>query len=166
MTTPGHGILGALNCCDCMGHLTINDVLMHTPAFCVIDLIDLWMPPPTRGDNVPLPRRTGTLAKPVYITETDVALPIWISGACDKDGDIDSDGSMMRLQRNLAYLTDNVMDPTGWASTKAASASLLLPDGITTIAADVQPRALTTVKHTAELLRAVLDIRIPAGRFS
>lgn len=155
---------GALACCPCTGHLTINGINMHTPAWCIVDLIELWMPPKTRGVNIVIPHVSGTRARPYRITETDYSLPMMISGAVDQFGAPDAAGVMARLWKNMKYLHDNVTDPPT-APTATVPASLLMPDA-TTLTADVQVIGMTLGYHIAELTKATLDIRIPAGRFT
>lgn len=164
MSDDGHsGAGGALAVCACMGHLTINSVLMHTPAWCVLDLIQLWLPPKIRGTNLLIPRVVGTRPRPVRITETDYSLPMAISGAVDQDGIVDPDGVLMCLYRNLQYLQTNVTDPPT-PPTATVPASLELPNG-DVLTAEIQVLGITVSDHVKMLTNAVLDIRIPAGRF-
>lgn len=166
---------GAICPSDDFGVLTFNpgsvaagayETRMDTPAWYVTDLTELWMPPAQRGSNVIIPHASGTRAYRRRITETEVALPMVISGAVDQDG-MAWPNVLEGLRLNIEWLGENVVDPPlDGSATRAAT--LTSPDGLTTLTADVQVLALERgALHIGELVtQAVLHILIPAGRFA
>lgn len=151
-----------LNCGTATGELTINGVSMHTRAWCCTDLLELWTFQSTRGENVTLPGAAGRRPYPVRIEEAHYSLPMGLTGRVDRFG-VPASDHFLQLQANIDYLRANVVDPTVDATVPA---TLLMPDG-TTRTADVQVLALTPGVHgAAELALAVLELRVPAGRFA
>ncbi len=169
MTYPG-----ALNCCtECTGELIINvggsdpglvETTMHTPAWCCVDLTPLYMGGETRGGNVTVPGAIGTRAQRRRIDETEYSLPFGISGVTDKDGTLASNPHT-QLYTNIAYLRENVVDPPPNGA-KTRTAQLTLPDGMTVLTADIQVISLQEADHLGPLIRAVMKIMIPLGRFT
>ena len=166
---------GAICSSDDFGVLTFNpgsfdfgtyETRMDTPAWYVTDLTELWMPPAQRGSNVIIPGAHGTRPYRRMKTETDVGLPMVISGAVDQFGT--PFGNVLEgLRLNLEWLGENVVDPPPDGSA-TRSATLTSPDGLSLLTADVQVLALDRgSEHLDELVtRAVLHVRIPAGRFA
>lgn len=124
---------GALNCDTCYGQLTIGDVSMHTPAWCLLDLSELWSTPALRGSNRLIPGRQGRKPYRRRLDETQMSLPLLITGYCDSDGRAYSTIGLdlfQGLEANMAYLQNNVALPPDTAdSTRVAT--LTLPSGNT-----------------------------------
>lgn len=159
-----HGADGALSACTCTGHLVINGVSMHNPAWCVLDVIELWPGnAKQRGDNVIVEGVDGQLAYPMEIEQTDYLLPLMVSGELDHMGNPDSDGTMARLYRNLAYLRSLVYGPVD-GTTATWDAHISLPTG-GTVYADVQVLDIARVWHFRQLTKTTLTLRVPAGEF-
>lgn len=159
-----HGADGALSACTCTGHLVINGVSMHNPAWCVLDLIELWGPPATRGDNVTIGGSPGQEPYAMEIEQTDYHLPLLVSGTLDHMGNPDNDGVMARLYRNLAYLRSLVFGPVDGV-TATWDAHIDLPTG-DRVDAEVQVLAIDPVYHFRQIHKAILVLRVPAGEFS
>lgn len=147
------------------GALTINSVLLHTPAYCMVDLLELWgFGVEVRGTNTVIPLADGTDPNPVRITETHHTLDMAITGRRDRFGVL-SAAPMLQLQANIDYLRANVVTPPA-APTSTVPASLLMPDG-STRTADIQVLGLDLGDHIAPYaLEAFLHIVIPAGVFA
>lgn len=143
------------------GELFINSISMHTPAWCVLDLLPLWAFPATRGGNVIVPGASGQRAYPRRIDETTYSLEMVIVGDVDQSGD-PYDNPLVGLQTNLEYLWDNVVSPPD-APTATRPAELDMPDG-STRSDDVQV-ALELGRHGAHDVLAVLELTVPSGRF-
>lgn len=164
---------GSLDCCtECTGELIFNpggvtdgfqEVTMHTPAWCCVDLTPLWAGADTRGGNVMLPGSAGTFAYPRRKDETDYQLPLAISGVTDQTGLLAAD-ARTQLYTNITYLRTNVINPPD-ASTATRSATLTLPDGITVLTAEVQVVKFQQGEHLGPIVKAMMTIRIPAGQF-
>ncbi len=77
---------GPLNCDPCYGTLTINDVLLHTPAWCLPDLSALWGSFELRGANRLIPGRRGRKPYVRRADETRYSLPLLVTGYCDAAG--------------------------------------------------------------------------------
>lgn len=70
----------------CYGELIINDVTLHTPAWCVTDLSELWGSFELRGSNRLIPGMRGRKAYVRRVDETRYSLPMVITGYCDPNG--------------------------------------------------------------------------------
>lgn len=145
------------------GALTINGVDMHTPAWNVLDCTPLWLYVETRGQNIVLPGTSGTYAYPRRVHEARHSLQMAITGFVDSSGVPNAD-PWAGLQENIDYLRDNVAEPPT-PPTSTVSASLVMPDG-STRTADIQVVAFTIGEHYHVATAAILDIVIPAGRFT
>lgn len=124
------GAAGPINCDDCYGTLTINDVLLHTPAWCLTDLSELWGSFDYRGSNRIIPGRRGRKPYKLRADQTRYSLPFLIVGYSDQNGnvyydeysdtysDVYSQGSVVMwqqgLETNVAFLQNafHLDDPT------------------------------------------------------
>lgn len=86
MTQTFLSAAGPLNCDDCYGTLTINNVLLHTPAWCLTDLSELWGSFDYRGSNRIIPGRRGRKPYVLRADQTRYSLPFLIIGAYDENG--------------------------------------------------------------------------------
>jgi hypothetical protein len=153
--------LGILNDVECNGTLTINGVLMHNQAWAMIDLGDLWLPPKTRGSNVVIPGAVGRRAYPVRADETTYSLPMLISGVAAPGGVMYSD-AMVGLETNIGLLADVfVPDP----NVATVTASLEMPSGAVRTA-EVQIVGVKLGKQVGPVMRAILEMVVPAGGFA
>lgn len=146
------------------GHLLINGVSLHTPAWTMLDLIELWMPPELRGANVIIPAARGRRAYPMRVDETDYLLPMNVSGAVDQMNVPDDDGFMACLSRNLKFLNDFVVGPKD-GTTATWAAELSLPTGVI-LEAEVQVLGIRPSRHVAEWTSCTMTLRIPDGEFT
>jgi hypothetical protein len=144
------------------GLLTINGILMHTPGYTMGDnLIDLWVPGVTRGNNVVLPHLSGTRPYAHRLTETPYSLEINFVGDADSSGvGVAAADRMEQLQANIAEVVTGLPVP----SVGTVSASLELPSG-DTITADIQVLQLIPGTRTQDMLYATLEIIVPSGAF-
>lgn len=122
---------GPLNNTSCYGSLTIDDISMHTPAWHIPDLSQLWSTPPLRGANRLIPGRQGRKPYKRRKDEAQYTLPILITGYCDSYGvpytNLGIDW-MQGLEANVAFLQNNVAFPPNNAdSTRLAT--FVLPSG-------------------------------------
>jgi hypothetical protein len=144
------------------GQLTINGLLMHTPAYTMIDLTELWLPGPTRGANVVLPHVSGTRPYAHRLTEAPHSLPMAFVGDADSGGTGIAPGDRMsQLQANIEEVIAGIPVP----SVGTVSASLVLPDS-TTLTADIQVNQIVFGSRTQDMVQATLEILIPAGVFA
>lgn len=145
----------------CFGALTLNGVYMHTYAWDIIDLTELFLPPQTRGGNVVVPGAQGRRPYPLRADETRYSLPMVISGVTDEAG-IPYADPYIGLQTNLTALTAVFQnDPTSPGFT----ANLDTPDG-TILSAFVQVASVKLGNRMGPIIRATLDLVIPAGGFA
>lgn len=156
-----------LNCDGKDGTLVINNVSMNCPAWCTIDLRDLWMPGAIRGGDLLLPGAPGVRARRRRRTVTTYSVKFVISGLAERTGlqpyGAGSAGRMRQLQENLDYLRTNVLDPvTTGNGTRAAT--LTMPSGATRTAL-VHVLGLTLSQAWPAGLTTTLDLSIPAGVF-
>ncbi len=156
--------MAGLDCCtDCSGELTINSISMHTYAWCCTDLFDLWLPPPTRGDNIIIDERPGQRPYWKQIDQSNHSLPMIISGLTDQYGVPAADFNA-QLLTNFDYLVNNVILPPT-APTATVSAQLVLP-GAVTRTAEIQVVGFNKVAAVNYTFIGTLEITIPEGYFT
>lgn len=157
----------AIDCCESIGELAIQGetdlVSLHMPSWCVVSLVDLYMPPAVRGRNVLIPGASGTRAYPLRITETDYSLPMLIGGLQPDGSEPTAGQEIQQMLDNLAYLRAEILDPPA-APTATRAATLTMPD-LTVLNAAVQVLGLTMGFHIGDFMRVMLELRIPAGGF-
>lgn len=152
---------GVIDCRPCNGELEIDGISLHTPAWCITDCIQLWLPNATRGQNVIIPGANGKRAYPMRRDEANYSLPMAITGYVDEFGDRYAD-PWDGLQYNIAFLYANLVDVTIYANTLPAT--LTMPD-LSVRTAEVQIRGLNLGDQPAPLRRATLELVVPSGRF-
>lgn len=155
---------GELCCSTTTGHLAIDGVSMHTGAWCCLDLRPLYFSAKKRGENVVIPGASGQRAYPMRKDQTDVTLRMLISGAVNVVGTPSPHGPIRGLWDNLDFLDTYVVGPPA-APTATRTATVTLPGGLVKTAA-VQVVDLVRGEGTAELIRAGLVLRLPAGRLT
>jgi hypothetical protein len=152
----------------CNGKLEIGVGLypLNCPAWDIVNLAPLWIEDEFRGENLALPRIPGARAFPKRLAQAEHDLVLWMRGDSDKDG-VAHPEVWQGLSDNIDALKANVIDPPA-APTAIRSATLTLPDGVTTRTADVQFGPLRIEGDLDDPLEAIftLTIIIPAGRFT
>lgn len=159
---------GPLRCADCHGHLTIDDVNLHTPAWCLIDLSDLWGTQDLRGANRVIPGMRGRKAYRRRIDQTRFQLPFVISGACDENGFLYADAGLgwpEGLEANVAYLQNylSAVDTDRGDSTRRAT--FTLPSG-NVRRSWVQVLGIRGGLVDGGIMRATLDLLDVEGKLS
>lgn len=165
MSTPG------LDCDTCQGELTLNAVGMHRPAWCMLDIVPLWMGGAVRGSDVLIPGVEGVIAYRRRFTVTQHSLPMLIAGEVDPTGAVVAAGPWVGLQGNIDYLRASVIDPTN-VGDGTIPGSIVMPDG-TVRTADVHVLGLALGRRGIGVHKrwrgvgqlATLELSIPAGRF-
>lgn len=155
------------------GQLAIDGVSMHTPAWNVLTVVELWMPGNQRGLDRLLPLTPGVQAHQRRLTVTRHSLPMVIVGEVDENGDPNAD-LWAGLEANVATLHASVVAPTGVGDGTRA-ATLTMPSGAVRNA-DIHVEGLAagrTIEGTNQstglpgvLMLATLEISIPAGEFA
>lgn len=158
------------------GILTINAggvggtaVALNGPAWDVPLLAKMWVEHAVRGDNQTLPGAPGRRSYPRRVDQKDHTLHLTVLGWVNVAGtaytaaDVNSG---MAMYTNLQYLWTNVFSPVT-TGRGIRPASLLLPDGTTTLTADVQLTPLVTVGEDFNVFEQdfTFTLTIPAGRF-
>lgn len=145
-----------------VGLLTVNSMLLHTPAYTMGDnLIDLWLPGVTRGSNVVLPHLSGARPYAHRLTETPHSLEMNFVGDADSAGvGVALADRMEQLQANIAEVVAGIPIP----SVGTVEAELEMPNG-DVWTADIQVLQLVPGARTQDMLYATLEIIIPAGEF-
>lgn len=148
-------------------------LLLHTPAYNVTDVLDLWVEAARRGQNRLLPTTAGTIAYRRRTTQTDHLLPIAVCGDCDRNGVLYAD-PWIGLETNLEFLRVQLLaDPGTTAGTR--NARITMPSGVDRSAAihclGIERGA--TLQGTNQqsggagvVMLGQLAISIPLGRFS
>ena len=150
---------------DTTERLVIDGVSLSTRAWWIDDLTPLMEEAEQRGTDRIIPGTPGVVAYPRLRTVTRKLLPMMVNGIYDHLGAAYSDPKV-GLETNIAYLNTNVVAPPG-TSDGTRSATWHLPDGSTTRTASVHVLSLTLgVKESAKWRSAVLELSIPAGRFT
>ncbi len=148
-------------------------LLMHGPAWNVLDCLDLWVEANKRGQDRLLPTTAGVVAYKRRTTATDHLLSLAVCGDCDRNGVTNAD-PWVGLQANLAYLYDQiVVTPSTTAGTR--NARLTMPNGTDRSAAThvlgiERGPSMEGTNVLSGLAGVVvicsLSISIPSGRFA
>lgn len=142
------------------GTLEIDNVLLHTPAWCAVDLSELWGTPDYRGDDVLIPHRAGR--KP-YLRRKDTtrySLPMMVTGYCDQFGSPNADYAA-GLEENVTYLLTYVALPTN-VGDGTRTAVWTLPSG-TVHTAQIHVLGLKGDLLPGALYRPTLEISVPGA---
>lgn len=142
------------------GSLAIDSVSLHTPAWCVMDLSDLWGTPNYRGADVLIPHQAGQ--KP-YIRRKDTtqySLPMIVTGYCDQFGAVNANYDI-GLQENVEYLMTYVALPTNTGD-GTRTAVWTLPSG-STVTAQIHVLGLRGQLLPGALYRPTLEISVPGA---
>lgn len=157
-----------LNGVGCTGTLTIDGVLLNTPAWDITDLTTLWVETTVRGNDRLLPGVAGVIPYRRRLDVMSYSLPMLVSGDVNEDGD-DYPDAWVGLETNLQTLYDDVVQPTN-VGDGTRPAVLTMPSGLERCA-DVHVLGLRVSSAVGAgtrqaLVRAVLQLSIPAGRFA
>lgn len=150
-----------LTCDPCYGTLTIDNVLLHGPAWCIPDLSELWgdpVPRTTRG--VTIPHREGRKTYAPVNDETFYSFPFLLTGYCDQNGDPYPNFDV-GLETNRAYLATYVTLPTNIGD-GTRECVWTLPSG-NTITTDVTVLGLRGRLRPGALFRGTLDLKCSTG---
>lgn len=143
---------------------TVKDGIdMHTPAWTVVDVTSLWMGADVRGEDRLLPGVAGVIPYRRRNTVTQHSLPMIIIGSRNRLGVAYSD-MWVGLESNINYLRTNVVNPTN-VGDGTRSATLRMPSGALRTA-NIHILRLSLGEIKSGIMRATLDISIPAGVFA
>ncbi len=149
------------------GKLTINSLSLHTAAWLVLDVRQLFIPTAFRGSNVITPSAAGTRAYPVRIDEVTHSLPMWITGTHTSTGGTNSN-RFTGHRVNVDALRSSLLSPTTAATLNATLTSV--PGTTKTYSAGVQVLGLDLdgfdPSNQRLITKALLHVRIPPGRFT
>lgn len=154
--------------CDygCTGTLTIDGVLLNTPAWDIPNLARLWIEAAVRGDNRALAGvAAGRRGNPRRYDVTEFDLAFAITGVVNEAG-TPYLNEWVGVQTNLATLWTGVFQPvTTGRGTRAAT--LVLPSGTSRVA-DVQVEPLTFPNDINDpaFVEAVIHLTVTSGRFA
>ena len=144
------------------GDLTINGVEMMTPAWVVVDILDLLSPlNAIRGSDIVIPTVTGRRNFPRRRDEAVYSLRMACTGQVDISGTPYSNTNV-GLRINLEYLRDNVVLPSLIAPVPGV---ITLPDSGTR-SADVIVTSFKLGERTGPIVLAVMELTVPAGFFT
>lgn len=142
------------------GTLTIDGVMMHCPAFAVLDVAKLWEGPDQRGDDVKIPGRPGVLATPRRADVTPVTLRLVIDGRMDRLGN-EWPTPAQGLLENVLWLRENVTDPT-YIGDGTRTVSLTSPDGSRTFEGPAHV-SMVPGARLGPVARYALSLSLPDG---
>lgn len=142
------------------GTLTIDGVVMHCPAFVVLDVDRFWLGPDQRGADLMIPGRPGVLPNPRRADVTQVQLRLIVDGRLDRLGG-EWPNPNQGLHENLTWLRQNVTDPT---YTGDGTRTLLLtsPDGSTTYTGPAHV-SMSQGARVGPIMRGLLRLSLPDG---
>lgn len=153
----------------CLGKLEVNVGLfpLNCPAWDVLNLDVLWpgVNETVRGENLALPRLTGTRGYPRRLDEAQHNLILWVRGDVNQAGVPNSD-PWQGLFNNLGTLRSNVFAPID-SGDGTRPVTLTTPDGLSTLTADCQFEPLRPQGEIEDPNEAIytFTMAIPAGRF-
>jgi hypothetical protein len=147
------------------GKLTINSINMHTAAWLVTDVRPLYIPQQFRSGNVVIPGAAGQRAYKYRVDEANHSLPMYLTGLYTSTGGAQAN-RFTGLRINLETLRAGILTPPTTAATLAATITSV-PGTTKTYSAGVQVEGIELGnENERNLVRAVLHLRVPAGRFS
>jgi hypothetical protein len=145
-----------------VGDLTIDGFAMNTPAWRVVNLFELWLPAPQRGQDVIRPGVDGSYAVRRFRATRRVSLQMFVSGEVDAFGDPYSD-PFAGMAANLYAFNVNLVAPTGTGD-GTRSMVLTLPDGWTrTGDVHVTGMEVSEMRRNARYCYATIEVSIPGG---
>lgn len=146
------------------GKLTINSLNMHTAAWLVTDIRPLYVAQKFRVNNVLIPNANGQRAYRYRIDEATHSLPMFITGQHTSTGGTNSN-RFSGFITNWNALRTALLTPTTAAGLAATITSV--PGSTKTYSATVQVEGIDLGNEDSNrFTRAVLHLRVPAGRFS
>lgn len=146
------------------GNLTIGGVAMFCPAWRVDNITELWLPAEQRGTDKVRPGVAGRKAIKRRDDATRRSLRMLVVGDVDRTGAATS-SLLAGLYTNIAYLRDNVVNPTN-ATDGTRSAVLTVPGGTNiTEPVHVTGMEISDLRQDGGWARLVIDLSIPSGRF-
>ncbi len=149
------------------GTLTINSVSLHTPAWCALDLRPLYAPTTYRTGNVIIPGAHGRRPYAYWIDEATHDVQMFVTGLVDISGNPNAN-PYIGYETNIKYLKDHLLIPPT-APTATFSATITIPSGGTSYTAAVQVVGFDYQQFDLNarfFQKAVLTVKIPAGRFA
>lgn len=154
-------VRGAILDPTCEGTLTIGGTLLNTAAYTVGDLWRLWgAQGDYRGTDRVLPYAQGVTSYPRWRNGLRLSLPMVISGHVTSAG-VAVANPMSQLASHMVTLA-GVCTPPDPTTTVTRTISLLMPNGTTKTGTCV-PLGITGGTVTAYIMRATLELLIPAG---
>lgn len=142
------------------GSLKIDNVSLHTPAWCVMNLSELWSTPDYRGGDVLIPYKQGQRAYRRRLDTTRYSLPMIVTGYCDHIGTPHADFAA-GLEENIRYLMTYVALPTNIGD-GTRTAVWTLPSAAT-VTAKVHVLGLKGDLLPGALFRPTLEISVPGA---
>lgn len=140
-------------------YLEINTVPLATPAWRILDLSRLYGLV-VRGSDRVIPGTAGVFPHARRVTLRTIGLPILVEGARDHEG-VAHSNAYDGLDINIDYLIANVVEPVAPEGSPAvwhrASGN---------VEADVHVEAFEPQAWGRGWVRFMLDLTVPAGRFS
>lgn len=157
-----------------MGQLTINpsgvsaanlETNLRAPSWLIEDMSPLWGLPDHYGSNLRVPGADGMLALERFVDQTVYQVPFIITGEAAYDG-TPYTNPLYGLRQNRDRLLANVHGEIPGQATRVAKLTLPYESPpAQTLLADVQC-TIALGSMVGPNLRAVLEIKIPAGGFA
>jgi hypothetical protein len=153
-----------------MGELKINSVSMHTAAWKVRDVVELWYDSPVRGEYVTIPGADGEQVVPMRQTAAQFSLRFVMVGDVDHTGAAyaASGGYSARaigMASNMNYLRTNVLTGRTLTGNRTRAATLQVPGEGSVRTADIHCWLTPGGVQNKYLFEGTLEIRIPTGAF-
>ena len=141
------------------GELTIGSQYLHTPAFAVVDVTSLWLPPTYRGKDLLVPGTDGQTPLPRRRDLTTRSLPMVLDGRVDWDG-TPYTNERMGIRTNLMRIR------TGTGEPNAVAATLTAPGGLGAVRNAVcRVINVELGERIGSLWAVMLDLEFPDGGF-
>jgi hypothetical protein len=139
-----------------------NPQSMHTPAWCALDLTELWVILATRGENEVVPGEGGRRPLDRELDEGKVDVLLAVTGKCDVDGEL-ALNKWVQLEQNFAAL-DAFTRPN--ANGRSRHSHIIMPSGATRTAR-IQVERFRPGNHIkADIFAAAFSIIVPSGEFA
>jgi hypothetical protein len=153
-----------------MGELKINSVSMHTAAWRVRDVVELWYDSPLRGEYVTIPGVDGEQVVPMRQAAAQFSLRFVMVGDVDHTGAAYAasggySAQAIGMASNMNYLRTNVLTGRTLTGNRTRAATLQVPGEGSTRAADIHCWLVPGGVQNKFLFEGTLEIRIPTGAF-
>lgn len=151
---------------ECWGTMVVGGFSLNTPAWLLTGYPKLFTDKEIRTGDVLLPTASGRRSYPSRLDQAEFDMTMFVTGEVNSAG-VEYGDPFQGYYSNIQVLWDNVFSPvtTGRGTRPAV---LTLPNGVTTLNADVKFSPLRADDEVDDPTYVILrtTLTIPAGQFA